>query len=167
MCRRCIRTLARRMCYGSSFSEKLRRCSWVPFRVSSGRLPLLSHLKDKVDQNYRAPARFSPFPGFGRSRKLATFTNRHTSSSAKDATAPISVRARGLNSMFLFNLFNSFRWLTTSAWVTPLGTQEELPPRCHQLPQVIRFSTSKTPERRSATFRGSGFGFFSFSFFFF
>ena len=53
-------------------------------------------------------ARFSHFPGFGRSRKLATFTKDIRQALPRMRQLQ-SLSARGLNSMFLFNLFNNFR----------------------------------------------------------
>ena len=66
------------------------------------------HLKDEVNKNNR-PCSVQSLSCFWTVTKIGHIFNKSTSRSAKSATAPISVRARGLNCMFLFILFNSFR----------------------------------------------------------
>ena len=109
------------------------------------------------------------FPGFGRSRKLATFQKRKSQKKIfrqallKDATAPISVRARGLNSMFLLQQsFGSVsfqvsvdhdNWPHLKIVRQPLVCEKRLRQlQCHQLPQVTTgVSSTKTTSCSSTT----------------
>ena len=114
-------------------------------------LPLSSPFERRGQPKITSPTRFSPFPGFGRSRKEAAFTINTRHAPQKSATAPIPVRARGLSSMCLFSiLFNSFRCRHQALGSLHCATKKKEPPTCHQLPHVIRVST-KTTSCSSAT----------------
>ena len=155
-----LSALARRMCQGSSFSGRepvpaatelmaeaaplqliTLSCFFCP-------LPLSSPFERRGQSKITSPTRFSPFPGFGRSRKMVAPRRK-----VRQLQSLSELVAKEVCAFFI--LFNSFRCRHQALGSLRCATKKKKPPICHQLPHVIRVLTkttscsSATPEKKT------------------